>query len=57
LRCITPPSPLCAQVDAFQANEVNCTVLFGGTDKIATPTQEEICRDLEASDDKVHGAT
>ena len=43
------------KVDAFQSNEAACTVLFGGSDKVATPTQEDICRDLEQSDDKVCG--
>eukprot|EP00615_Pteridomonas_danica_P000322 CAMPEP_0114361378 /NCGR_PEP_ID=MMETSP0101-20121206/24679_1 /TAXON_ID=38822 ORGANISM="Pteridomonas danica, Strain PT" /NCGR_SAMPLE_ID=MMETSP0101 /ASSEMBLY_ACC=CAM_ASM_000211 /LENGTH=961 /DNA_ID=CAMNT_0001506305 /DNA_START=27 /DNA_END=2912 /DNA_ORIENTATION=- len=40
------------EVDAFQLNEASCTVLFGG-DKAATPSQEDICTDLEGTDDKL----
>ena len=41
------------EVDAFQQLESSCTVLFGGADKHASPAQEDICRDLESSDDQV----
>jgi hypothetical protein len=41
------------QVEGFQAHETSCTVLFGGADKYATPSQEDICKDLEGTDDKV----
>jgi hypothetical protein len=43
------------QVEGFQAHETSCTVLFGGTDKYASPSQEDICKDLEGNDDKVSG--
>ena len=45
------------QVEAFQAHETSCTVLFGGADKYATPSQEDICKDLEGTDDKVSRGT
>jgi hypothetical protein len=41
------------QVDAYQATDTACTVLFGFTDKQASPSQEDICRDLEQTDDSV----
>jgi coatomer subunit beta len=40
------------EVDAFQTTEASCTVLFGVNDKATTPSQDEICKDLETSDDK-----
>jgi len=41
------------EVDAYQATDTACTVLFGFTDKQASPSQEEICADLEQTDDKI----
>eukprot|EP00614_Pseudopedinella_elastica_P006800 CAMPEP_0172593566 /NCGR_PEP_ID=MMETSP1068-20121228/12783_1 /TAXON_ID=35684 /ORGANISM="Pseudopedinella elastica, Strain CCMP716" /LENGTH=961 /DNA_ID=CAMNT_0013391161 /DNA_START=28 /DNA_END=2913 /DNA_ORIENTATION=- len=41
------------EVDAFQSTDAACTVLFGRSDKSGSPTQEDICRDLESPNDEV----
>ncbi len=51
--CTIQATPHSLQVDAYHTTEAYCTVLFGVNDKATTPSQEEICRDLETGDDKV----